>query len=122
MLDPKLVQSVAAATPLDGQIMQQYLQLAQSTGLWLSLGGFQEYCSSDPQRLQNCHAIVDSTGTIVSTYRKVHLFDVEVFNGPVLKETSFTVPGQQVNTTGCNDHDANANALKMQKLLGSAYY
>lgn len=76
--------------------MQQYLDLAQSTGLWLSLGGFQEYCPSDPQRLQNCHAIVNSSGRIVSTYRKVHLFDVEVFNGPVLKETTFTVPGDEV--------------------------
>ena len=76
--------------------MQRYINLAQTNRLWLSLGGFQEHCRTDPQRLQNCHVIVDDTGQIVSTYRKVHLFDVEVFNGPVLKETSFTVPGKQV--------------------------
>ena len=79
--------------------MQRYLKLAQTNSLWLSLGGFQEYCSTDPKRLQNCHVIVNNAGEIVSTYRKVHLFDVEVFNGPVLKETSFTVPGKQVHTT-----------------------
>lgn len=79
--------------------MQRYLKLAQSNRLWLSLGGFQEHCSTDPQRLQNCHVIVDDTGQIVSTYRKVHLFDVEVFDGPVLKETSFTAPGKQVHPT-----------------------
>ena len=90
------VQSVAAATPLDGPILQCYLRLAKESSLWLSLGGFQEYCSSDPQRLQNCHVIVNSAGQVVATYRKVHLFDVEVFNGPVLKETSFTVPGKEV--------------------------
>ena len=76
--------------------MQRYLKLAESKGLWLSLGGFQEYCSTDSKRLHNCHVIVNASGEIVSTYRKVHLFDVEVFNGPVLKETSFTVPGKQV--------------------------
>ena len=90
------VQSVAAATPLDGPILQRYLRLAKENSLWLSLGGFQEYCSMDPQRLQNCHVIVNSAGQVVATYRKVHLFDVEVFNGPVLKETSFTVPGKEV--------------------------
>ena len=90
------VQSVAAASPLDGPILQRYLDLAQENSLWLSLGGFQEFCSMDPNRLQNCHVIVNSTGEIVSTYRKVHLFDVEVFKGPVLKETSFTVPGKEV--------------------------
>ena len=90
------VQSVAAATPLDGPVMRKYLDLAQANRLWLSLGGFQQYCSTDPKRLQNCHVIVDDTGRIVSTYAKVHLFDVEVFNGPVLKETSFTVPGKEV--------------------------
>ena len=84
--------------------MKQYLNLAQSTGLWLSLGGFQEQYVPDPKRLQNCHVVVDNTGSIVSTYRKVHLFDVEVFNGPVLKETSFTAPGQEVGlcqSCGC---------------------
>lgn len=91
-------ESVAAATPLDGPVLQRYLILAKETSIWLSLGGFQEYCSTDPQRLQNCHVIVNSAGQIVATYRKVHLFDVEVFNGPVLKETSFTVPGKELVT------------------------
>lgn len=89
-------ESVAAASPLDGPILRRYLDLAQENSLWLSLGGFQEFCSTDPNRLQNCHVIVNSTGEIVSTYRKVHLFDVEVFQGPVLKETSFTVPGKEL--------------------------
>lgn len=92
------LQSVAAATPLDGPILQRYLRLAKECTLWLSLGGFQEYCSTDCQRLQNCHVIVNSAGQIVATYRKVHLFDVEVFTGPVLKETSFTVPGKEVGS------------------------
>lgn len=91
-----VLQSVAAASPLNGPIMAPYLSLAQSTGMWLSLGGFQELYPPDPKKLQNCHVIVDSSGKIVSMYRKVHLFDVEVFNGPVLKETSFTAPGQEV--------------------------
>ncbi len=101
-LQPVPMQSVAAATPLEGPILQRYLKLAQEHSLWLSLGGFQEYCSTDPKRLLNCHVIVNAAGEIVSTYRKVHLFDVEVFNGPVLKETSFTVPGKEVLLAFCH--------------------
>ena len=50
----------------------------------------------DPEHLYNCHVIVDAEGRIAAQYRKVHLFNVEVENGPVLMESRFTTPGQQV--------------------------
>ena len=75
--------------------MQRYQQLAQSTGLWLSLGGFQER-GPDPEHLYNCHVVVSSAGEVVASYRKVHLFNVDVPNGPVLMESRFTAPGQQL--------------------------
>ena len=39
--------------------------------------------------------IIDSEGVVVATYRKVHLFNVSVPNGPVLLESGFTAPGTQ---------------------------
>ncbi len=35
-------------------------------------------------------------GDLVASYRKVHLFDVDVPNGPVLMESRTTAPGDQV--------------------------
>jgi predicted amidohydrolase len=46
----------------------------------------------------NCHVVVSSAGDIVASYRKVHLFDVDVPNGPVLMESRTTAPGSEVRT------------------------
>ncbi|XP_014512478.1 nitrilase-like protein 2 isoform X1 [Vigna radiata var. radiata] len=87
--------SLSVAQPLDGPIMNQYCSLARESSIWLSLGGFQEK-GSDPQHLCNTHVIVDETGKIRSSYRKIHLFDVDVPGGRVYKESSFTEPGKDI--------------------------
>jgi len=48
------------------------LMHCRESSIWLSLGGFQEK-GSDPQHLCNTHVIVDETGKIRSSYRKIHL-------------------------------------------------
>ncbi|KAL5140369.1 Nitrilase-like protein 2 [Glycine soja] len=87
--------SVRVAEPLDGPIMSHYCSLARESSIWLSLGGFQEK-GSDPQRLSNTHVIVDDTGKIISSYSKIHLFDVDVPGGRVYKESSFTESGKDI--------------------------
>ncbi|KAK9811273.1 hypothetical protein WJX72_001005 [[Myrmecia] bisecta] len=88
-------ESVARAEPLDGPLMRRYCALAQDTGIWLSLGGFQE-TGPDSDHLYNCHVIVDDKGSIAAAYRKVHLFNVDVPNGPVLMESKTTAPGTEL--------------------------
>ena len=75
--------------------MKRYCQLAKQHQLWLSLGGFQEQ-GPDPDHLFNCHVVVSADGNIAAKYRKVHLFNVEVHNGPVLMESRSTAPGNEV--------------------------
>jgi predicted amidohydrolase len=48
-----------------------------------------------PRRF-NTHVVLDASGDTVATYRKVHLFDVDVPNGPVLMESRTTAPGDKV--------------------------
>jgi predicted amidohydrolase len=50
----------------------------------------------DPEHMYNCHVIISGEGAIVAAYRKVHLFDVDVPNGPVLMESRSTAPGAQL--------------------------
>ena len=50
----------------------------------------------DPKHIHNTHVIIDKEGSVRATYRKVHLFDVEVENGPVLMESRSTAPGREV--------------------------
>lgn len=50
----------------------------------------------DPDHMYNCHVIISDEGQIKASYRKVHLFNVEVPNGPVLMESRSTSPGNEV--------------------------
>eukprot|EP00878_Enallax_costatus_P039377 GHUV01045029.1.p1 GENE.GHUV01045029.1~~GHUV01045029.1.p1 ORF type:complete len:183 (-),score=31.96 GHUV01045029.1:42-590(-) len=43
----------------------------------------------------NTHVVLDGSGSTAATYRKVHLFDVDVPNGPVLMESRTTAPGNK---------------------------
>ncbi|KAI3464004.1 hypothetical protein Pfo_020667 [Paulownia fortunei] len=87
--------SLTIAEPLDGPIMKKYCSLARESNIWLSLGGFQEK-GSDDSHLCNTHVLIDDGGNIRSTYRKMHLFDVDVPGGAVYKESSFTEAGQDI--------------------------
>ncbi|KAL8547328.1 hypothetical protein ACS0TY_006885 [Phlomoides rotata] len=88
-------ESLTIAEPLDGPIMKKYCALAKESSIWLSLGGFQEK-GSDDSHLCNTHVLIDDAGNIRSTYRKMHLFDVDVPGGAVYKESSFTEAGKEI--------------------------
>ncbi|KAH9767975.1 Deaminated glutathione amidase /cytosolic [Citrus sinensis] len=87
--------SLKVAETLDGPIMQGYCSLARESSMWLSLGGFQEK-GSDDAHLCNTHVLVDDAGNIRSTYRKMHLFDVDIPGGRSYKESSFTEAGKDI--------------------------
>lgn len=91
----KSVESLSIADTLDGPIMQRYCSLARESRIWLSLGGFQEK-GPDEKHICNTHVLLDDLGNIRSSYRKIHLFDVDVPGGPVLKESNITTPGSQL--------------------------
>lgn len=51
----------------------------------------------DKGHMYNCHVILSNEGEIKAAYRKVHLFDVDVPNGPILMESRSTAPGKEVH-------------------------
>lgn len=50
----------------------------------------------DPDHRYNAHVLVDAQGTIKASYRKVHLFDVNIPNGPLLMESKTAAPGSEL--------------------------
>jgi predicted amidohydrolase len=85
--------SVEAAEELAGPTLSAYRELARREEVWLSLGGFHERVAGS-SKIANTHVIVDAQGAIVETYRKLHLFDVDVDGG--YRESDSTVRGDRV--------------------------
>ena len=50
----------------------------------------------DDKRLHNSHVMVDDKGAIIEVYRKIHLFDIDVKDGPKLKESDGAIPGDRI--------------------------
>jgi len=86
--------------PVDGsgEWLSRYQELARSHNIWLSLGGYQE-TGPDAERRYNTHVLMNSSGEIVETYRKVHLYDVEYPAGGIsMRESATVAPGSELKS------------------------
>lgn len=71
-------ETLSLSETLAGATVQFYQQLAREHNVWLSVGGFHELpAAGDRTKIHNAHLIIDSSGALVQTYRKLHLFDVD---------------------------------------------
>lgn len=63
--------------------MGDYCALAKKSGVWLSLGGFHEKLLGEQgkHKIGNTHCVIDDSGEIRATYRKIHMFDVDYDGG-----------------------------------------
>eukprot|EP01113_Clastostelium_recurvatum_P008660 TRINITY_DN14112_c0_g1_i1.p1 TRINITY_DN14112_c0_g1~~TRINITY_DN14112_c0_g1_i1.p1 ORF type:complete len:318 (-),score=70.45 TRINITY_DN14112_c0_g1_i1:129-1082(-) len=97
------------AEPLSGPSMQRYKDLARTHNMWLSLGGFHELLQDRPavipddpvdapSKISNTHVIVNSDGDVVQVYRKMHLFDINIPGGPVMRESRLVEGGTLLET------------------------
>lgn len=66
--------------------------LARETQSFVVAGGLPE-ASGDAKRPYNTSALFAPTGRLAARYRKVHLFDVDLPDGTVLKESAATTGG-----------------------------
>nr|CAH0113267.1 unnamed protein product [Daphnia galeata] len=89
-------QSLELAENMDGLLMKSYSELAVKNGIWISVGGFHNKCSSI-DKMYNTHVIINSDGQIAGRYDKAHLFDVEIPEKKIkLKESDNTEKGGSI--------------------------
>ncbi len=83
------------AEPGDGSgpILGAVRELARRAKVHVVAGGMPER-SGDDARPYNTSFLVAPDGELVGKYRKLHLFDVELPNGPTLKESQATTAGE----------------------------
>ncbi len=100
-------ETVQAARPLDpahpDSLIPRFAAIATRHNMWLSLGGLQEP-GPDADHIYNTHVIMDHHGHIQATYRKIHLFNVDVPDGPVLLECNSTAAGDKLVTVDLFPH------------------
>lgn len=79
-----------------GPVMAMLAALCTQHHIWIIGGGTPETVPGDDKRAYNTLVVVDPTGRLVTKYRKIHLFDVDIPGGATLKESNSTVAGEDL--------------------------
>ncbi len=85
-------QKVACAEPVHGPTIGRLAALARRLRIHLVVGSFNER-SEDPARCYNTSVVLSPDGDVLATYRKIHLFDVDVSDAVRFRESDTVVPG-----------------------------
>ena len=88
--------AIAESLETGGPILSTLRELATQHGIWLLGGGTPEIVPGDARRTYNTAILVDPRGGIAATYRKIHLFDVDIPGGAVLRESDATCAGNSL--------------------------
>ncbi|MEM7077768.1 MAG: carbon-nitrogen hydrolase family protein [Pseudomonadota bacterium] len=84
---------ILESLPAGGPILERCRALARRLQVFLLLGGFHESVPGDDRRCFNTSVVLDPEGEVVALYRKIHLFDVDIDDGPSLQESNHTKGG-----------------------------
>jgi nitrilase len=110
-------QKLAIAEVIDGAapgpILAATMAMAREHGVWLIGGGMPERPSTprpasqgaspgtsgaveaEQEKVFNAAVVIDAGGRLVATYRKIHLFDVDIPGGAQLRESDSTLGGAE---------------------------
>ena len=83
-----------SARSIPGPFTDAFAEVARRREVWIIAGSVAEM-SGDPARPYNASALIAPDGTIAAAYRKIHLFDVAVDDGPVDTESARVSPGDE---------------------------
>ncbi|KAJ1958991.1 translation initiation factor eIF3 subunit g, partial [Dispira parvispora] len=86
---------------LDGPFVTRIRSAAQMNGVWISIGVHEVPTSASVEhtaisKVYNSHLLINDQGEIVSVYRKLHLFDVELANRPKIMESDSIKRGNTI--------------------------
>lgn len=87
----------APTQSLEGSIVGAFREMASRHGVWLLVGSFPEARPED-HRYYNTSVVIDGTQSgapITCTYRKLHLFDIDMKGGESQKESDWIAPGER---------------------------
>ena len=80
------------AEPVPGPTSERLAAIARTHRMWVLAGSLFE---ADGDRMYNTSLLFDRGGEIVASYRKIHLFDVELPGQPPLRESASFSAGER---------------------------
>src|SRR5690349_842429 len=84
--------------PVDGEFAAFFSAAARELGLWVHAGSFHE-TGPDDGRTFNTTLVFRPDGSLTATYRKIHLYDVELAGRVSYQESRTVAPGDQTVVT-----------------------
>lgn len=92
---------VECAEALDGPVGARFSRLADELNIHLLIGSIaerrlDEQGELDVKRCYNTSVLFDPQGSLIASYRKLHLFDVDVPGGLTIKESDSICPGDEL--------------------------
>ncbi len=82
------------AEPVDGEVGQFFAGVAQRLGMWVVAGSVHER-GPDPEHRYNTSLVFDRSGALAASYRKIHLYDVEIPGRVSFLESATVAAGSQ---------------------------
>jgi len=95
--------TLAHGESIPGPTTDALAALARRLGVWVHAGSLLERAPEAEPRLFNTSVLIDPDGEVTATYRKVHLFDVDLSDGSRFRESERVAPGDAVVTTRLGD-------------------
>lgn len=93
------IRDVAETLP-EGTASEMLSTVARERQMWILGGSIHE---RDGDRFFNTAPLYDRTGELVATYRKIHLFDVDLDGQPPFRESATFTPGTELVTHPVED-------------------
>lgn len=85
----------SSAENIPGPMSYFFANKAKEHKVWLNCGSIGEIIPNE-ERLYNTSLLFNPSGEIVGRYEKIHLYDVEIKNGPSTRESDTKKPGRNI--------------------------
>ena len=83
------------AQPIPGTVTDRLGSVARERSMWVLAGGLLE---AHADRVYDTSVLIDREGEVAASYRKIHLFDVELPDQPPIQESASITAGDQLVT------------------------
>ncbi len=82
-----------AETESEHPVLQELQRFAGRHAVWVVVGSVA--IAGPGGKIYNCRFTIDDRGRIISRYKKIHLFDIELSSGEVYRESALVAPGDK---------------------------